>query len=127
MRLWFAKLKRPSLPRRHRRLEARDCLENIVLIEGSLIESDALRFTPAGISILKFRLAHQSRQGEAGEIRDVGFEIDAVAFEANARLLATAPLGTRLQVKGFLDRKTRSGRAVVLHANQIEYVVTQKT
>jgi primosomal replication protein N len=102
-------------------------LENRLVIEGELVESDALRYTPAGVPILKFRLAHRSKQSEGGGARDVGCELDAVAFEAQARLLATAPLGTSLKIEGFLDRKTRSGRAVVLHANQIEFVVTKKT
>ena len=102
-------------------------MENLIVIQGDLIESDALRFTPAGIPILKFRLTHHSKQNEAGAVRDVGCELDVVAFEAQARLLATAPLGTSLKIEGFLDRKTRSGRAVVLHASQIEFVVTKKT
>jgi len=102
-------------------------LENQVVIQGDLIESDALRFTPAGIPILKFRLVHQSKQTEAGAARAVGCELDVVAFDAQARLLATAPLGTSLKIEGFLDRKTRSGRGIVLHANQIEFVMTKKT
>lgn len=102
-------------------------MENKLVIQGELIESDALRYTPAGIPILKFRLAHHSKQSEAGVARDVGCELDVVAFEAQARLLATASLGTSLKIEGFLDRKTRSGRAVVMHAEQIEFVVTKKT
>ena len=102
-------------------------MENQLVIQGDLVESDALRYTPAGIPILKFRLTHHSTQIEAGGAREVGCELDVVAFEAQARLLATAPLGTALKVEGLLDRKTKSGRAVVLHANRIEFVVTKKT
>ena len=102
-------------------------MENRLVIQGELIESDALRHTPAGIPIFKFRLAHRSKQNEAGTVREVGCEIDVVAFEAQARLLATAALGSSLKIEGFLDRKTKSGRAVVMHAKQIEFVVTKKT
>ena len=97
------------------------------MLNGNLIESDALRFTPAGIPILKFRVTHISKQNEAGGVRDVGCELDAVAFDAEARLLAATSLGTALKLQGFLDRKTKSGRSVVLHVNQIEFVVTKKT
>lgn len=92
------------------------------MIQGSLIESDALRFTPAGVPILKFRLQHSSTQCEAGGDREVGCEIEAVAFEAEARLLATAPMGTRISIQGFLDRKTKTGRALQLHASKIEFL-----
>ena len=102
-------------------------MENQLVIQGELIESDALRYTPAGVPILKFRIAHRSRQNEAGGVREVGCELDVVAFEAQARLLATAILGTSLKIEGFLDRKTRSGRTVVMHAKQIEFVMTKKT
>ena len=102
-------------------------MDNRLVIQGDLIGSDALRYTPAGIPILKFRLAHCSRQIEAGGVREVGCELDAVAFEAQAHLLATAALGTSLKIEGFLDRKTKSGRAIVLHAIHIEFVVTKKT
>ncbi len=77
--------------------------------------------------MLKFRLAHSSRQSEAGGIREVGCELEAVAFESEARLLAAAPLGTTLKIRGFLDRKNRTGRAVLLHASQIEFVATNKS
>jgi len=99
----------------------------MVVIQGNLIESDALRFTPAGVPILKFRLMHNSKQNEAGGDREVGCEIDAVAFEAQARLLATAPMGTTVKILGFLDRKTKTGRALQLHANQIEFLATDKS
>lgn len=94
------------------------------MIQGNLIESDALRYTPAGVPILKFRLAHSSKQCEAGGDREVGCEIDAVAFEAQARLLASAKLGTAMRIHGFLDRKTKTGRALLLHASQIEFLAT---
>ena len=102
-------------------------MENQLVIQGELTESDALRYTPAGIPILKFRLTHRSKQVEVGTEREVGCELEVVAFEAQARLLATASLGTLLKIEGFLDRRSRSGRTVVMHAKQIEFVVTKKT
>jgi primosomal replication protein N len=102
-------------------------LENLVVIQGNLIESDALRYTPAGVPVLKFRLTHRSKQIEAGGDREVGCEIDAVAFESEARLLASAKLGAALKIRGFLDRKTKTGRALLLHASQIEFLATEKS
>ena len=71
--------------------------------------------------MVKFRMAQESKQVEAGIPRDVSFEIQAVAFEREAGLLAAAPLGMELRVTGFLDRKGRSSATLVLHATQIEF------
>ena len=94
---------------------------NRVTVAGRLIELDALRYTPAGIPMLKFRLQHDSVQTEAGGERKVSFEIAAVAFEREARLLASAKLGSSVKVNGFLAARSRSSRAPLLHATQVEF------
>ena len=95
--------------------------ENSVSLRGRLIELDALRYTPAGVPIVKFRLAHESSQAEAGAVRKVDCELAGVAFEAEAKLLAGAKLGAQMSITGFLDRKGRSSRQIVLHATRIEF------
>lgn len=94
---------------------------NRVVLCGRLIELDVLRHTPGGVPILKYRIAHQSEQDEAGVRRKVDCEISAVAFEREAKLLSTAALGSMLTVSGFLDRKGRSTTQLVLHTVQIEF------
>jgi primosomal replication protein N len=95
---------------------------NRVTIAGRLIELDALRHTPAGVAVLKFRLQHDSSQMEAGGERKVSCEVAAVAFEREAKLLAVAKLGSNVKVNGFLAAKSRTSRTLVLHATQIEFV-----
>lgn len=96
-------------------------LGNRVEVAGKLVERDALRHTPGGVAVMKFRISHESTQLEAETPRKVGCEIDAVAFDREARLLATATLGMQIGIKGFLDRKSRNSRQLVLHATQIEF------
>ena len=91
------------------------------MLRGRIVEIDALRRTPAGIPILKFRLGHESTQQEGGSPRKVSCEIAAMAFDREAHLLASAPLGTAMTVSGFMDRKGHSSRQLVLHATQIEF------
>ena len=83
---------------------------------------EPLRHTPAGIAVAEFGLQHESQAVEAGATRTVQLEIDAVAFEAEARLVAAMPLGTGLRVEGFLSAKRKGGKKVVLHATRIEFV-----
>jgi primosomal replication protein N len=96
--------------------------DNQVLLSGRLIERDALRHTPGGIAIVQFRVAHESIQAEGGVARKVGCEMSVVAVETEAKLLASAPLGSQLRVAGFLDRQAKGRKRVVLRATRIEFI-----
>lgn len=82
----------------------------------------SLRHTPAGVPVVEFRLRHESERLEAGARRKVNAEIDAVAFEAQARLLAARALGSALKAEGFLCAKSRQSKKPVLHVTNIEFM-----
>jgi primosomal replication protein N len=94
---------------------------NELTLTGSITERDALRYTPAGIALVNFRIAHESSQSEAGAVRQVNAELACLAVEAQAKLVVAAPLGTTVKVSGFLAAKGRSGRQLVLHVGRIEF------
>ena len=71
---------------------------------------------------MEFKLAHESEQDEAGSRRKVNAEMNAVAFESQARLLAAAPLGSRLKLQGFVAAKGRRSKKLVLHVNNLEFI-----
>ena len=104
---------------------------NRLEISGVIIELKALRHTPAGVPVVEFRLRHESERAEAGATRKVNAEIDAVAFEAQARLLAGGTaggvLGRPLKLEGFLCAKSRRSRKPVLHVTNIEFVESTTT
>ena len=85
------------------------------------MELSALRYTPTGIPVVEFKLDHESEQDEAGTKRKVKAEINAVAFEAQARLIAKIKLNSDLKVKGFLSAKTKRSKRLVLHVTNIEF------
>jgi len=95
---------------------------NRLEISGVLSGLQSLRHTPAGVPVLEFRLRHESERAEAGTTRKVSAEIDAVAFEAQARLLAAGPLGRELKAEGFLCAKSRQSKKPVLHVTNIEFM-----
>jgi primosomal replication protein N len=95
---------------------------NRVEISGVVTQLQSLRYTPAGVPVVEFRLAHESERSEAGATRKVNAEIDAVAFEAQARLLAAGPLGRQLKAEGFLCAKNRRSKKPVLHVTNIEFM-----
>ena len=92
------------------------------MLSGKLIGLDALRYTPAGIPVVNFRLSHASEQQEAGAMRAVECEIAGLAFEREARLMAAARPGMQVKIAGFLDRKSRDSKQLILHTTNIEFV-----
>ena len=96
--------------------------DNRTLLAGSLIELDSLRYTPAGIPALNFRIAHQSMQQEAGVQRTVECEMLCVALGPTANLLAGAKPGDKVKLSGFLAAKSLKSRTPVLHVDTIEFL-----
>ena len=80
-----------------------------------------MRYTPAGIPVVQFSIEHESEQQEAGTKRIVRAELGAVAFEAQARLIAATQPGRQVKLEGFLGAKTRWSRKNVLHVTNIEF------
>jgi primosomal replication protein N len=95
---------------------------NRLELSGRLLELGQLRHTPAGVAALEFKLAHESEQQEAGVTRKVQAEIGAIAFEAQARLMAARPLGSQVKVEGFLSAKSKRAKRLMLHVTNIEFV-----
>ena len=95
---------------------------NRLELSGRLLELGPLRHTPAGVAALEFKLVHESELEEAGVKRKVQAEIGAIAFEAQARLIAARPLGSGLRVQGFLSAKSARAKKLVLHVTNVEFV-----
>jgi primosomal replication protein N len=74
------------------------------------------------VAAVEFRLAHESEQDEAGAKRTIQAEVNAVAFETQAKLLSGRPLGSPVRVQGFLGAKSKRSRKLILHVTQIEFI-----
>ncbi|HEY5896477.1 MAG TPA: primosomal replication protein N [Burkholderiales bacterium] len=96
--------------------------QNRLELSGRLLELGALRYTPAGVAALEFKLAHESEQDEAGGKRKVQAEISAIAFETEARLMVGRPLGSEVRLAGFLSAKSKRSKRLMLHVTNIEFV-----
>ena len=94
---------------------------NRLELSGRLLELGALRYTPAGVAAIEFKVAHESEQDEAGGRRKVTAEIGAIAFESQAKLLAGRPLGSEVRLQGFLAVKGKRSRKLLLHVTNIEF------
>ena len=95
-------------------------MANRVELTGQILETSGLRFTPAGVSTVQMRLAHGSELEEAGRMRQVVCEVEAIAFGEIAQRLSQSPAGTQVKVIGFLDRKSPRSSLLTLHVTDYE-------
>ncbi len=95
-------------------------MANRVELTGQILETSGLRFTPAGVPTVQMRLVHGSEQQEAGRMRQVVCEVEAIAFGEIARKLSQSPVGTQVSVAGFLDRKSPRSSLLTLHVTDYE-------
>lgn len=95
---------------------------NTVRLSGVLAAVEPLRHTPAGLPVVEFILSHASEQTEAGQKRQTGFEMAAKATGELAALIAGMQQGSGIEVQGFLNRKHRMSRQIVLHVTNMELI-----
>ena len=95
--------------------------ENRVALTGRLAEVGVLRMTPGGVAVVQCRLSHESECNEAGKNRQVKAEVESIAFEAQARMIAGAALDSPLRVEGFLCAKSARSKKLVLHITDVVF------
>lgn len=95
---------------------------NTVRLSGVLAAVEPLRHTPAGLAVVEFTLSHASEQTEAGQKRQTGFEMAAKATGELAARIAAMRQGSGMEVQGFLNRKHRMSRQIVLHVTNMELI-----
>jgi primosomal replication protein N len=94
---------------------------NQVLLSARIAETSALRYTPAGLPALDFRLEHESEVLEGGQARQVKAAIRALAIGSVAESIVRQPVGSAWAFKGFLATP-RNGKHPVLHIQSFEPV-----
>jgi primosomal replication protein N len=94
---------------------------NEIALAGELSAIEPLRYTPAGVPVVSFRLRHKSQQVEAGIKRQVECELNGLALADVALAMSGLKVGQPVRVKGFLNRKNRMSAQLVLHATGAEH------
>ena len=97
-------------------------MTNEVALSGELTVIEPLRYTPAGIPLINFRLLHRSQQAEAGVKRQVECEVNGVAMGEVAVGLSRLKPGQAARVKGFLNRRNRMSAQLVFHATDAQAI-----
>jgi len=90
---------------------------NTLVLSACIAELEAMRYTPAGIPALNFRLEHESETQEAGQTRQIKVAVKAVAFGTLAERLAQQAIGSVWRFSGFLGN-ARHGKSIVFHIQE---------
>lgn len=101
-------------------------MENRLQLVASIIERDAIRYTPAGVPVASAKLQHRSQQTEAETERIVEFEIPAIAIGKIAGRLEQLESGHIQHFSGFMARKSRKSKTLVFHITGIASVTEQE-
>ena len=91
---------------------------NRVRIHARLVARADLRYTPAGVAVLKAGLHHEATVAEAGLERQLSFEIEAIALGDAAQRLDRQALGVELELTGFLAPRSKRSRTLILHITE---------
>lgn len=89
------------------------------MIEGEVVGLEELRFTPAGVARVAFKLRHTSVQQEAGMLRQIQCEVPALAFGAVAEQASRLPPGQQVRAEGFLAPRSLKIAQLVLHIDNV--------
>ena len=90
---------------------------NLFELTACIAETQALRFTPAGVPALNLSLEHSSQMPELGVDRTVNLALKAVAFGSLAERLANQAVGSLWKFRGFLAN-ARQGKSLVFHIQE---------
>lgn len=88
---------------------------NQLILNGQLIRSEPLAYTPAGIPSWRGVWSHQSEQQEGEFRRNVRLEIEVMASGPMASALAGLSAPVSGQIQGFLAAKSIHQAKPVLH------------
>ncbi len=89
---------------------------------GRIETRGALRFSPAGVALVAFTIAHRSEQKEANVPRKVNYVLHAIAVEEVARQVVQLPEKCTVKATGFLTKAGRADPTLVLHVQNIELI-----
>ncbi|KQT37776.1 MULTISPECIES: primosomal replication protein N [unclassified Methylophilus] len=93
---------------------------NTLVIAATVQAIEPLRYTPAGLPLLRLQLQHDSEQQEAGLNRKVQCQLAAVLIGEKANL--TLQSGDQIKVKGFLAQRSAKSTQVVMHIQEIQLI-----
>jgi len=93
---------------------------NHFTISAGIVERQPVRYTPAGVPVATLTLAYAGEEMEAGSMRQLRFEMPAVAIGDTALAVQRVEMGTGVVWKGFLAPKKQGSKQLDFHITAFE-------
>ncbi|WP_017921245.1 primosomal replication protein N [Burkholderia gladioli] len=93
---------------------------NRLQLTASVVERQAVRYTPAGVPIASCTLQHRTEVVEAGMRRQIEMTIEAMAAGEASGKLEACEMGVETLFTGFLAKKSRNARTLVFHITALQ-------
>lgn len=74
---------------------------NHAFLSATLIEKSVIRYTPSGTAIITLNLMHTSQVQQAGSIRTIQFNLEAIALDTITALISPLNIGELYTFEGF--------------------------
>jgi primosomal replication protein N len=113
------RLRQHRLQKRRQQQRKQGLSSNRCVIEGEVIELEGLRYTPAGLERVAFKLRHTSMQREAGMQRQVQCVVPALALGEAAKRVSRLQPGQMVRAEGFLAQRSLKIAQLVLHIDNV--------
>lgn len=99
--------------------------DNCLVLRGVVAKPPTTHQTPAGLSITRFSVVHESRQTQAGVTRPVRMRMIVMAMGNLSTAAQALQPGQSVQLSGFIETKRdRQGSShIVLNATCIEQII----
>jgi len=93
---------------------------NQFTLTAGIVERQPVRYTPAGTPVATLTLAYAGDEMEAGTLRQIRFEMPAVAIGDTALAVQRVEMGTSVVWKGFLAPKKLGAKHFDFHITAFE-------
>ena len=94
-------------------------MSNDLTIVATITTKDELRYSPAGLPVLKFSIEHFSKQIEVKHQRQVHLNLECIAIGDKALQVDEIEVGSTLGLQGFLMNKGARSRWPVLNVQEL--------
>lgn len=103
-------------------MDRSEVIVNRFEVQGLISELSPMRYTPAGVPVLEFLLAHESEVIEASQPRRIAMNIMVVVMGDLAQMASKMSLGCVVRLQGFLAPVRRDSQKYRLHAQHIQQI-----
>lgn len=88
-------------------------------LSASIITIEPLKYTPAGLPLIRLQLGHKSELNDAGFMRKLEMHIRAVAIGDIAKVIVKCQPQAKLNLRGFMAPIKKDSDYLIFHIQEL--------